>query len=154
MHVLRTVPVAALFLAGSCLFAQGNAAALEVNKKVVYDFYRVVWEPKNLAALPQYMGDDYVEHNPMFNGGRDDLVRFLKTGRFGDWSKTAPPVDKLNDPPALIMAESDLVTWIFKRNRKDPKDPAKTYESFWFDAFRIRSGKIVEHWDGATRPPQ
>ena len=151
MKFFRTMAICSILVTPACLLAQKSSSTLEANKKVVYDFYRFVWEPKNLEALPKYMSEDYIEHNPMFNGGRDDLVRFLKTGRFGDWNHPAAVQDTLKDPPELILADGDLVTWIFKRHRKDPKDPSKTYESFWFDAFRIRNGKIVEHWDGATR---
>lgn len=149
--MFRIVALGSLFLIGSTLFAQSNQSQVEANKKVVYDFYRFVWEPRDLNALPKYMPEDYIEHNPMFNGKREDLVSALKSGRLQDWSKPGKVQAKLNDPPALITAESDLVTWIFKRERKDPKDPSKTYNSFWFDTFRIKNGKIVEHWDGATR---
>jgi predicted SnoaL-like aldol condensation-catalyzing enzyme len=150
MTIIRTVALGSLFLAASSLLAQGNQR-VEANKKVVYDFYRFVWEPKDLSALPKFMPESYVEHNPLFSGTREDFVHALQSGRFGEWNKPGKVPDKLNDPPALITAEGDLVTWIFKRIRKDPKDPTKTYESFWFDTFRIKDGKILEHWDGATR---
>jgi predicted SnoaL-like aldol condensation-catalyzing enzyme len=150
MSVFRTLTVGC-FLWASTLFAQGNQSQIETNKKVVYDFYRFVWEPKDLSALPNFMPENYVEHNPMFNGGREDLVRALKSGRMGEWNKPGAVMEKLKDPAALITAEGDLVTWIFKRIRKEPRDATKRYEVFWFDTFRIKDGMIVEHWDGATR---
>ena len=137
-----------LLCAGVCVFGQSQ---VEANKKVVYDFYRFVWEPRDLKTLETFLPESYIEHNPRFSGKRIDLVNALKGGTLSDWSKAGKVEDKLQDPPALITAEGDLVTWIFKRLRKDPKDPSKTYEAFWFDTFRIRDGKIVEHWDGATR---
>jgi hypothetical protein len=34
------------------------------------------------------------------------------------------------------------------------RTPAGTVaEHFTFDSFRVRNGKLVEHWDGATLPP-
>ena len=141
-----------LFLSLVCAGALvSGQSQVEANKKVVYDFYRFVWEPRDLKALETFMPESYIEHNPRFNGKRIDLVNALKGGTLSDWSKAGKVEDKLHDPPALITAEGDLVTWIFKRMRKDPKDPSKTYEAFWFDTFRIKDGKIVEHWDGATR---
>jgi len=151
MSIFRTLTVSCFFWAASTLFAQANQSQIETNKKVVYDFYRFVWEPKDLCALPNFMPENYIEHNPMFSGGREDLLRALQSGRMGEWNKPGAVTEKLKEPPALITAEGDLVTWIFKRIRKDPKDPTKTYEAFWFDTFRIKDGKIVEHWDGATR---
>lgn len=147
----RTFTIGLLVLSATSLFAQSGRTQVDANKKVVYDFYRFAWEPKDMSAVPKFMSDDYVEHNPMFNGGRDDLMRALQSGRFGKWNEPAKVQDELKDPPAMIVAEDDLVTWIFKRVRKDPKDPTKTYETFWFDTFRIKDGRIVEHWDGATR---
>ena len=34
---------------------------------------------------------------------------------------------------------------------KDPKDPAKTYTTTWFDTWRIVNGKADEHWDSALK---
>ena len=52
------------------------------------------------------------------------------------------------------MAECDLVTIVHKNFRQDPTAPAGTfYEVFTFDTFRVRNGKLVEHWDGAVINP-
>ena len=148
MNISRTFALGSLLLITGSLFGQRNSNSIEANKKIVFDFYRNVWEPKDDQALMKWLPDSYVEHNPMFPAGRADLASLLKTRRTGPPPKVA---DKLSDPPELIVAEGDLVTWIFKRSSKDPKDSSKTYDSFWFDTFRIKDGKIVEHWDGATR---
>src|SRR5271165_6095132 len=101
MKIAKALILSSLVLTGASLVAQSKANSVEANKKIVYEFYRVVWEPKNLDALPQFMADTYIEHNPMFNGGRDDLVGMLKSGRFGDWSKINKPVNTLKDSPEL-----------------------------------------------------
>ncbi len=49
-----------------------------------------------------------------------------------------------------IVAERDLVVFALVREGKD-KD-GKAYTTTWFDMFRIANGKIVEHWDTATKP--
>jgi predicted SnoaL-like aldol condensation-catalyzing enzyme len=140
-----------LMLATALLYAQPKANSIEANKKVVHDFYRFVWEPHNLDAFNQYTSPSYIEHNPMFPGPRENIIKALRGGIFGNhWSKPGKVEATLQDPPALVIAEGDLVQWIFKRTNKDPKDPSKSYESFWYDTFRVKDGKIVEHWDNAT----
>ena len=52
-----------------------------------------------------------------------------------------------------IVAEGDRVILSFVREAPDPKDPSVKYTTTWFDMFRIVNGKIVEHWDSATKGP-
>jgi len=146
---MRTLlPILFAALSGTSLFAQGYLSPLESNKKVVLDFYRLVFEPRNADLVPQFLAEDFIEHNPRFQSGRDSFIKTLKS---------LPPAasddigDTLRNPPAMIVAEGDLVTYIFKRNTPDPKDQSKTYETYWFDTFRIKDRKIVEHWDPATK---
>jgi predicted SnoaL-like aldol condensation-catalyzing enzyme len=127
------------------------SSAEEANKKVVFEFYRQVWETGNADLLRQFYAADFKEHNPAVPpGGLDGLARFLKM-RF----PTVKPAGKeLQNPPALVQVDGDLVTWTFKREAKDPKD-GSAYDSYWFDTYRVKDGKVIEHWDAATRqaPP-
>lgn len=62
-------------------------------------------------------------------------------------------------PPAptmleVVTAECDIVTVIHKINRPEPGgEEGKFYEFFTFDTFRVKDGKLVEHWDGSMIPP-
>jgi len=137
-----------LILAAAPAWAQGYLSPLEVNKKVVFDFYRLVFEPRNTDLAEQFVAEDFIEHNPRFQSGRANLVKMLKSLPPAPESDIRP---ELQDPPALIIAEGDLVTYIFKRVVADPQDKSKSYERFSFDTFRVKDRKIVEHWDGATK---
>jgi predicted SnoaL-like aldol condensation-catalyzing enzyme len=141
---LRKVACVFVFLTGASAFAQGYLSGSALNKKIVTDFYRLVFEPRNPDLIEQYIAPDFVEHNPLIEGGRDGLVKFLKM--------LPPPASDdvgpdMKNPPAHIIAEGDLVTFVFKQTTPDPKDKTKTYDRFTFDMFRLKNGKIVEHWD-------
>ena len=135
-------------LAAGPIFAQGYLSGAALNKKIVTDFYRLVFEPRNLELIEQYIAPDFVEHNPTIEGGRDGLVKFMKTLPRPASDDVLP---EMRNPPVHVVAEGDLVTFIFKQSSPDPKDKTKSYDRFTFDMFRIKNGKIVEHWDGAAR---
>ncbi len=48
----------------------------------------------------------------------------------------------------VVTAGCDLVTAIVNNKRPDPTTaPETTYQRFSIDTFRVRTGKLVEHWD-------
>jgi len=53
-----------------------------------------------------------------------------------------------------VVGACDVVTIIHKAYRQDPTmAPGNFYDTYSFDTFRVRNGKLVEHWDGVTLPP-
>src|SRR3977135_4273333 len=107
MRISRVVGVSSLLLTAISLFAQGTSSSVEANKKLVYEFYRIAFEPMNADAVPQFCADSYIEHNPTIgNGTREDLMNVMKSGRFGKGSGKV--VNKLNDPPAMIAADGEI----------------------------------------------
>jgi len=151
MNIWKVLGGSCVVLAAAFVYGQPKANSIEANKKVVEDFYLYVWEPHNLDAFNTYTSPNYLEHNPSFPGRRENIVNSLRGGIFGNsWSKPGKVEKTLKDPPAFVIAEGDMVQWVFKRTGKDPKDSSKAYEYFWYDTFRVKDGKIVEHWDNAT----
>lgn len=48
----------------------------------------------------------------------------------------------------IVLVQCDIVTVVHQIYRQDPTaEPGKFYEAFTFDAYRVKNGKVVEHWD-------
>lgn len=120
---------------------------LAANKRLVYDFWREVFEGGHLDRAEHYLAESYIQHNPRVPTGRAAFVEF-----FGKRVKAVPIEARVRTPLVSIVAEGDLVSLAFVREYPDPRAPGKTYTSTWFDLFRIQDGRIVEHWDAATLP--
>jgi predicted SnoaL-like aldol condensation-catalyzing enzyme len=119
---------------------------LAQNKRLVYDFWREVFEAGHMELANQYMAESYIQHNPNVPTGRAAFVDF-----FTKFKKPKPIEPKVAAPLVAITAEGNLVVLSFAQEHKDAKDPSKSYTTTWFDMFRIEGGKIAEHWDPAVR---
>ena len=157
----RLTQVFALAVIGSPLFAalpvvaakdqaallKSRDAKLAANKKIAYDFYRIVLRGLRLDQAEKYMKDDYIQHNPNAETGMKGFKEFfVKLGG-------PKPVPETLANLVAIQAEGDYVTLSFVREYDDPVNKGQKYTSTWFDMFRIENGKIAEHWDPATKPP-
>ena len=119
---------------------------LAANKRLVYDFYREVFEGGHMEFAEKYLADSYIQHNPSVATGRAAFVEFF--------SKIAKPKAieaRMKAPVVAMVAEGDLVTVSFVREYNEPTDAARKYTTTWFDMYRIEGGKIAEHWDGAQK---
>jgi len=118
---------------------------LAANKKLAYDFFRVILRGRRLDMADQYMTEDYIQHNPNADTGMAGFKAY-----FSALGGEQPIPDKL-DGLVAIQADGDYVTLSFSREYEDPAIKGETYTTTWFDMFRIVNGKIVEHWDTATK---
>ena len=118
---------------------------LAANKKLVWDMWRNFLQANNVDAADKYLAPEYHQHNPNAETGLEGVKAFFRAqGRPAQQPKDS--IDRL----VAITAERDLVTLALVREGKD-KD-GKAYTTTWFDMFRVKDGKIVEHWDTATKP--
>ena len=120
--------------------------ALAANKKLVYDFYRIVLRGRRLDQAELYMREDYIQHNPNAETGIKGFKEFFQ--------KLGGPLPIPETLPGLVsmQAEGDMVTLSLVREYDEPGKPGEKYTSTWFDMFRIQDGKIAEHWDNAVKP--
>jgi len=136
-------------------------AQLAANKKVVLAFFDPTVDRLSLAD------PSYKQHNPAFKKRAEDahisdyeeFKNAFGPGRQGGRGgggrgPGAGPAPPQGNQLEVVTAECDIVTVIHKNYRQDPTaDPGKFYEAFTFDTFRVKDGKLVEHWDTALINP-
>jgi predicted SnoaL-like aldol condensation-catalyzing enzyme len=120
---------------------------LAANKKVAYDFFRVILRGFRLDQADKYMTNDYMQHNPNAETGMAGFKEYFQARM----PNPLPPIPETLPGLVAIQAEGDYVTLSFVREYDDPTAKGQKYTTTWFDMFRIVNGKIVEHWDSATK---
>jgi predicted SnoaL-like aldol condensation-catalyzing enzyme len=136
-------------------------ARLAENKKIASAFFAPGVTADDRYAL---LHDEYIQHNPVFKKAADEAGVNYKQG-FKDMmtrnmaNPPPAPDPKVPAPPQgnplyQVLAEGDLVFIMRQQFRQDPtKEPGNFYEAFAWDTFRIKDGKLYEHWDGAVINP-
>jgi predicted SnoaL-like aldol condensation-catalyzing enzyme len=124
------------------------------NKRLVFDFWRIVFEGGHMDQAPKYMAESYIQHNPNVESGRAAFIRVIGKAR-----PPKPIASRIKVPVISITAERNIVTVATARKVRDRQHPDRTYYITWFDMFRIDDhGLIAEHWDPSElwvdgRPP-
>ena len=107
---------------------------LQQNKKLVKDFYDLAFnQHQSKEAADQFLREDYIQHNPHVASGKQAFIEAFA-------NEKAP--DKSRADFVRIIAEGDLVVLhSHKISNSREKDRVGV------DIFRIKNGKIAEHWD-------
>src|SRR5689334_20313814 len=95
---------------------------LATNKRLVYDFWREVFEGRHMELAPNYMAENYVQHNPNVPSGRAAFVEF-----FSKMSGPRTIEDRIKAPVVAMLAEGDYVLLAFAREYPEPKDATRRY---------------------------
>lgn len=138
---------APVIAANQAALLASDDAALERNKRLCYDMYRIVLQAGRADRVREFVGADYIQHNPNVPSGPEALASFIRASRP---EREIKPTIEL--PLVSILAERDMVLFAFVRPERDAG--GMPYHTSWFDLFRIEAGKIVEHWDPALKSPE
>lgn len=150
MKTLVTAIAAIVALTGPAVASAPAETPAEVaaNKALVVKFWNECFDRHDLACAESFLVEDYIQHNPTVATGRAGFREAFS--KF--WPKPLAPEQVKTTKFEAVIGEGDLVQLVQRLDRPEPADPTKTYASYWFDLFRVKNGKIVEHWDGATKP--
>lgn len=126
---------------------------IEANKRLVVDFYRCVFDAQNPAAVKDFVAEDYLQHVSHYPPGRAGLEEFVRS-RFPDGPVPTPAEPLV--PPALIVAEGDIVVVAGLLPQAEPDGSGALYPYYAYDAYRVRGQELVEHWSGINKsaPPK
>ncbi|MGW7255375.1 nuclear transport factor 2 family protein [Streptomyces sp. NPDC054834] len=107
---------------------------MDTNKQNVLAFYEAALNQKDFDAASQFIGDRYVQHNPLIADGIDGFEEFLRYLR-----ETFP---ELRAEVKRIFTDGDFVI----AHIHGVRVPGQLGSAI-VDIFRMDDGKIVEHWD-------
>ena len=130
-HRVAALALSALGLLGA---ARAPLSETERNRVVVQDFARLFYAEKNVrAAFEKYVVPDYIQHNPNILDGRKAAIAALEP--------------KFSNPSARFTIQRIVVDGEFAViHLHGQPDPAALGGAV-ADIYRLRQGKIVEHWD-------
>lgn len=108
--------------------------ALEENKRVAVSFYEAAINDKDFEKASQYLGPQYIQHNPTAQDGAEGLKSFI------DFLNARFPTQR--GEIKRVIAEDDLVV-LHVHSTRDDGTPGRAI----VDIFRVENGKVVQHWD-------
>jgi hypothetical protein len=113
---------------------QSERARLARNKKLVLAFYQKMIGDKDPEAARRYMGATYTQHSAYAKDGFEGVAEFAVMFK-RDFPNHRYEVKK-------VIAEGDMVVLhLHGINGMSPHGEQVV------DMFRVRDGKVVEHWD-------
>jgi predicted SnoaL-like aldol condensation-catalyzing enzyme len=115
---------------------------LEENKKQVVAFYNLVFiQNEVLDAVERFVGDEFIQHNPHIETGKQGFIKFFE--------RMAVEHPRKRVTVKRAFAEGDHVILHCLQEWPGQQSLATV------DIFRLdRLGRIVEHWDVMQAMPQ
>lgn len=114
---------------------------LEENKQNAIAFYQTAYLGDPAKAVELYVGDEYIQHNPLVDNGPQPFIDYF--------NRMAEEYPDKSIEFVRAVAEGDLVA-LHTHQTWPSGDEYVTMDFFRFD----ERGKIVEHWDAIQEIPE
>lgn len=107
----------------------------ERNRAIITDFIDLFYGQRKVReAFEKYIAPDYIQHNPIAPDGREATLAVLEP-----FMKSNPDA---RTKVLRILVDGDLAA-VHAHGTMNPDDRGFAV----VDLFRLKGGKIVEHWD-------
>lgn len=113
----------------------------DLNKENAIAFYKMAYHGNPRDAIEQYVGDQYIQHNPDVADGLDGFINYFERMQDEYPEKSIEFV--------RCIAEGDLVA-LHTHQTWPGNEQYVTMDFFRFDD----KGKICEHWDSIQQVPK
>jgi len=110
------------------------------NKQNAIKFYKMAFEGNPAQGVQLYVGEDYIQHNPLVGDGKEPFIAYFE--------KMATEYPNKTITFVRAIAQDHLVA-LHTHQQWPGDDQYVTMDFFRFD----EHGKIVEHWDAMQQIP-
>ena len=114
---------------------------IEQNRQNAIAFYKTAFDGAPRAATEQYVGNIYIQHNPLAGDGKESFIAYFERMKAEFPDKSIRFVRS--------VAEGELVA-VHTHQIWPGGVEYVTMDFFKFD----ENGKIIEHWDSMQQIPQ
>lgn len=125
-----------------------NVTDTEHNKQAVRDFYEEVFHKHDLDAVDRFMYDDYIQHNADCPQGKAGFLEFHR-GFFAAIPDFRATINQMVAEDDRVFVYNTITGTHTGHGFLDypPTNNRIRYDTV--DMFRLRDGKLCEHWDVA-----
>ena len=114
---------------------------LDVQKQRAISFYKMAYEGNPRKAVEKYVGEQYIQHNPLVGDGKEPFIQYFE--------RMAAEYPEKSIEFVRAVAEGNLVA-LHTHQIWPGGEEYVTMDFFRFDD----NGKIVEHWDAMQSIPE
>lgn len=143
MKLIKTLIAASLLAAATtgALAQTRDLAAEEANRALVLKFYDEVFNKHQVETGAAVVANEYKQHNPRVPDGKAPFVTY-----FSKFLKDNP---ERRSRIVRSTTDGDLV-WLHVHTTNGANDRGAAI----VDIFRVKDGRIVEHWDVIQPVPE